>query len=193
MYNYLIITVPHSFCYRKTPRVCDRNASNASQTLFEISPFNTVKFLNNSVRRKDLDLNRNVSLKSKFRQQLRSKIIELKQQGYRPILIDIHSFFPESKDYKEYDVLILDVSHYKNNELTQRTFEIEKKIVEKIRETKKYKTGILKGSKLNSIIMDGLYTFNIPSILIEYNEKLSISELKEINTKVIEGISIFFQ
>jgi len=167
----IIITVPHSLCLH-TYRDCDMLAKKAGTLLYKglKEKHNTIIMFSN-VHRTKLDLNREESRQSSFREELR---ILLKEENVK-MLLDVHSF-PNRSLPGEITFLVFNVNNFVyrlTTWLLQNNIDVN----------------IVTASKVNDIILEAEHN-NIKQLLIEFNESLTDERLKFIIDKMIQIFNI---
>ena len=169
----VIITAPHAYCLPDlVDRHCDRRALDAADSLFLMVTHQTVIFRGN-ILRYHVDLNRSESRSTPFRQEL-SSVISTVSGG---LLVDVHSF-PSSK-FNDVDVAVLDNAPGTN---------YGKTLAFLLMYANPW-SSYLRGSLKNDIVEEGR-SKGLDSILIEYNERLTLDEIERINRVVNYFIDI---
>jgi len=174
MEPFIIITAPHSKCDPSAKeRMCDKVAKQAAETLSSLIKYKH-KLLLANIYRSECDLNRKKCINTDYWQQEIIPTIDDPLKKYNPIfLIDIHSF-PSTPDISLLPLFIIDYSGGKDyvhnlvNTLINNGIKTERREVEPV----------------NAIIQYSL-SKDIPSLLIEFNENLSIEDIKKIDEIIL--------
>ncbi len=187
----VILTVPHSFCdLHNHERTCDLVAQEAAESLAHLLSFSSEIFLGNSPR-SFLDLNRDESFNSSYRQDIRNTLSN--SQGSFLASNGIIQSSPESNIY------LLDIHSFpllstESNGKPYLTFDFaEVALVDHLTTTTDYvhrlanvlhqggvRVLVAEGNEDNSILGEAREQ-GIPSILIEYLEDLSSDRIDYIN------------
>lgn len=195
---YVILTSPHSLCdknsgydpnkiYTYNFRMCDNEARPAIESLGrKISEYNYNHVLIESdVIRSTRDLNRPWGEDDPFwKQSLRPAIDDVIKEHDNPIfLLDIHSF-PDMDNISHLPLFIIDRTYAHNNPKYPSPYVIHLRdfLIKNGVETK-----IEKGSDVNAIIEYALGK-GLNSLLIEFNERLSPSELDRLTTLIAQWL-----
>lgn len=162
----ILITAPHAYCIRLPYRHCDRVALVAAALLSELFP---CQLEIADTPREEVDLNRDESLNTPFRQRVREKI------PFADILLDIHSFPPGFFGYC--DVTVIDEVPGTDYGVSLYLF-LEKKV--KVNYVNDIKDSIMQESR----------RMGIPAILIEYCEDITLEKIEEINLLIVEWLKM---
>ena len=176
---YVILTVPHALCSSKKYRDCDTSALNISKELSD--SFKKYK-IDHRIHigdklRQDYDLNRIESSKIGFHKNLNSLMRNLNHKNL--IILDIHSH-PNCYGFRERkSPLIILIQPT----IKQKQFKSKKKEEAVIKTSLLLnniydltKATIFTGSKDNYIVEKGLKYYYIPSLLLEFNERITYSK-----------------
>ena len=155
----IAISAPHGLCPHSQVRACDRVAATAAQMLYD--RLDNTKLLTADMYRQDMDLNRDVSLQTPYRVELRRLL------QWADYVVDVHSFPPEHSDLECY--LLAPATPVPNSNRR-----IYKALV-----ACGVAVGVFQGSDENSI-MEEAARLGKPCTLIEFNESLSVARLRTI-------------
>jgi hypothetical protein len=175
MVTCLILTVPHSVCditSSNKNHTCDFLAPKAAHKIHElwrqIFPDTKIFLLYGDINRRLTDLNRQQETMPRFHQKLQN--IFTKTLASRVLLWDIHSFpygsFGKTSSKEEPWLVILYRKKYSWIKLLVSTLQ-----------KKGYPCKAVQGHRSNYIIQTAHQHYNIPSILLEFNENLSDTQL----------------
>lgn len=179
----VIITVPHSKCVVDAKcRTCDRRAAEFARLLFnnlQKHNIDTIKYESDTYRF-CMDLNREISRHTAWRQQIKEKVEQFKKTKQFVFVFDCHSF-PHNYDFGEnIDVALLD-----HNIIHNKTVQLFNMI-----KNKNINVAILHGSQLNDIIWT-IQQANIYAILIEVHEnhnQFTIEQLEDVANAVTQFV-----
>jgi len=175
----VLVTVPHGTCPRQSePRRCDRVAKLVARMLVDVlvqGSCRAVLHVNDSVPRRRVDMNREVGRSTKWRQRLHT-LFETERFAYH---IDVHSFV--SDDPKRRQVLV-----YALHERGTKSLETVK-LMKAITPSGKLRYPIYRGGE-NDIHREALLEYNIPSVLLEFNETAEDDELAKVTQSLGDWI-----
>lgn len=174
-----ILTVPHAKCpYNTVSRKCDlvaKRAANALQDALETRTHEVILHVAD-LERKICDENRYECRNTDFRKKLR-KIYEKTKTVKRRAVIDVHSYPGTHKEWLKYHVVVLDkpkvIGGYIVDSLEEKGISVYR---------------ILLNSATNDIMEESWVDFGIPSILIEFNERLTQSQIE--NTCAVLALAL---
>lgn len=174
----VIITVPHSLCdYTNPVRNCDTLASAAAKSLYSVMPYPTWMFQSNH-HRSQIDLNRDISLNTDFRRNIRAQMQQLKRQGYDPIFVlDVHSVPAGVWDHNHVDLL---------DEFTTDTPYVNR--LAGLLDDSGFDIGHYAGQD-NSIVQEARRNGFI-SVLFEFNEDLPLERIDEITPVIADWVQL---
>lgn len=173
--NGVIITVPHSLCFKSSSsddsHTCDYAAESSARIIFENleTPHKYLEL--NNVPRYEYDMNRFESRKTKFRKEIRKKF---KEADY---LFDIHSFPRMKKEPFINDVYVIDDT----NPPTKLSYNLVDYLTDL-----GYRCKLYNGSGVNDITNEAKEN-GLQAILIEISEDLSHNN----RVKLCKQISLF--
>ena len=183
----VILSVPHGSCSLSKANYCDSLATDFAHLLssdlrkLKIDPFQSVynaKTYDHNVNQNDIK-NRN----SAFRRNLIQGTLDMENDyGNKLFHLDIHSYDPNTNyDWRDKDVIIVDdnLTTFNKNEMASTGLMY-------YLNDNKFVADLDKG--IGNDIQDQMTENNIQSVIIELNENLSKSDLKELSKKVSDWI-----
>jgi hypothetical protein len=183
MLTYLILTVPHAVCditNSNKNHTCDflapKSAHKINELWRQIFPDTKIFLIYGDINRKLVDLNRQQKPMPRFHQKLHN--IFTKIQTSHILLWDIHSFpygsFGKTSSKEEPWLVIL----------YRKKYSWIKLLIDALQK-KGYPCKAVLGDRSNYIIQTAHQHYNIPSILLEFNENLSDNQLHLLVFKLI--------
>jgi hypothetical protein len=157
----ILLTVPHG-CSEKTP-VCDENADLIAKRTADLLGCADLYIYRGN--RKRLDGNRRGSRLTEFRRNIKEF-----NKKFDSLVLDIHSFPPEYESWKDYEVVVFDLSTKKDDTLV-------KKFVDELNRLG-LKTGIAKGSNKNDVVYTTTKGGDL-GILFEFRDDLDVEKVSE--------------
>lgn len=181
----VFITVPHATCptfqfKNKTLHPCDtlssQSASILSKSLSNSGIVNHV-FIGDIPRTKD-DLNRERSrLTTKYRRELTQEMSEKKPSA----VLDIHSYPSTGTGFApDSEIVILD-----NSISYPKKYSIQ---LNNMLRNSGISSYLIRGSEVNDIEEEARLVYGLRSVLLEFNESLDVSRIKEISNVITEWI-----
>jgi hypothetical protein len=175
--SHVVITVPHSLCVSGLDHLCDYMAPKAAVILS--NKMNAKLFLADA-NRIVIDYNRRSSRSSNWRTKIKQYVIQNKSR----IVLDIHSYPNDSISFglidgKIPDIVLLDSFNGGKDSLTNSLASYLNK--------RGVLVSVLAGGD-NDISVE-MRELNIASILIEFNEGLTDSQLQKICVTIASFIS----
>ncbi len=176
----IVITVPHSKCNGGgwilfDPHDCDKKSASFARKLNKAfkreSKLNTILILGD-VNRIECDLNRKSCHDSK-KYEFSKKLDKFLKEDNTNLLLDIHSFPGNHITYELY-ILVLS-GDKKSMNISKSLYVFLKKNGVDIAATE--------GDKTNHILYLG-YEYSIPSVLVEINERLSDTRMRELSNLI---------
>lgn len=184
--KWIVLTSPHAACDRQsTIRQCDLNAEDANNSLARnASSYNVKQFIYTDVNmpRSVVDMNRPESTNTIFRHNLRNYLESIENKN-NVVLIDVHSY-PRYHQWpgvpSNTKLVILDNI---NGRYDWRNI---------ANALHSYEVVYVSGSISNDIVNEARVRFGIDkSVIFEYREDLTISELDQLNQHVMKILNKF--
>lgn len=173
--NGVIITVPHSLCFKTRSdddsHTCDYAAESSARIIFDNLKTPDKYIVLNNIPRYECDMNRFESRKTNFRKEIRRKF---KEANY---LFDIHSFPEMKKEPFINDVYVIDDT----NPPTKLSHNLVDYLIDS-----GYRCKLYNGSGVNDITNEAKEN-GLQAVLIEISEDLSYN----IRVKLCKQISSF--
>ena len=172
----ILITTPHSVCeIDNLNHLCDSIAKKSALALKASLSHMDVQYLEADKYRGVVDLNRDISIKSRYRR----KLTQLMKLGKVDLLLDIHSFPGDDTEWKYNDIVLLTTDSLNNlNDCIELSEMLNFNGIISL---------VIYGTH-NSIIEEAERN-GILSILIEFNESLDDIKIKYIANIIVSWIN----
>jgi hypothetical protein len=174
--TYTILTVPHATC-PADPQLeymhpCDVKSEELARAIeTKISSGNVHVHVSTTPRTKT-DANRRWARENtEYRKELTRMIVDKKKADVRVVVLDIHSFSPESEAWGRYDTVLLDT--HREGPLMY-TENLRKNI-----ESNDLRVTTMHGSYVNDIVYEAR-TLGVVSVLVQVNENISADKLNRL-------------